>query len=160
MLDVGDPVPAFELESSTGETVSPAALRGHRWVIYFYPKDDTPGCTIETRAFGQALGAFAELGVRVFGCSIGDVAAKRSFAATCEASDLPLLADPDHAVSAAFGTWGERSFAGRRFMGVARSTFAIGADGRVAAVWPDVSPAVHTAEVLTWLRDGGAAATA
>ncbi len=95
MLAVGDPVPEFELPASTGEVVSPGALRGRPWVVYFYPKDDTPGCTIETREFGRALADFDAAGVRVFGCSVGDVAAKKRFAATCDADALPLLADPD-----------------------------------------------------------------
>ncbi|HUY98090.1 MAG TPA: peroxiredoxin [Verrucomicrobiae bacterium] len=152
MLAVGDLVPAFDLHASTGEVVSPAALRGTRWVIFFYPKDDTPGCTIETREFGRAHADFAAAGIRVFGCSIGDIAAKRAFAAACEADDLPLLADPDHRVAEDFGSWGERPVAGGSVLGVARTTFLIGADGRVAAVWPTVTPLGHAQQVLDVAR--------
>ncbi len=152
MLAVGDPVPEFELPASTGEVVSPGALRGRPWVVYFYPKDDTPGCTIETREFGRALADFDAAGVRVFGCSVGDVAAKKRFAATCDADALPLLADPDHRVAEGFGTWGERSFAGRTYLGVARATFLVDAEGRVAEVWPTVTPQGHAAQVLEAAR--------
>ncbi len=158
MLAVGDPVPAFELEASTGERIAAVGLVGHRWVVYFYPKDNTPGCTTETLEFGSALAEFERLGVRVFGCSIGDVAAKRGFAAACGADRLPLLADPDHTVAEAFGAWGERQFAGHRYLGVARMTVAVGADGRVEQVWTNVKPAGHASAVLGWLRASGGAA--
>ncbi|HVD03135.1 MAG TPA: peroxiredoxin [Candidatus Dormibacteraeota bacterium] len=148
MLNVGDSVPEFSLESGTGERVASSALLGSRWVIYFYPKDNTPGCTVETTEFGKVMGQLADRGVRVFGCSVGDVAAKKSFAESCEAADLPLLADPDHAVAEGFGVWGERKFAGREYMGIARTTFLVGADGLVKRVWAEVKPEGHAAEVV------------
>jgi len=148
MLHKGDQVPAFRLEASTGEVVDTADLLGHRWVIYFYPKDNTSGCTIETREFARALDAFSSQGLRVFGCSVGDVAAKKSFAVSCEASDLPLLADPDHRVADGFGVWGQRKFAGREYMGIARTTFLVDDRGLVEQVWEDVKPEGHAAEVL------------
>jgi peroxiredoxin Q/BCP len=152
MLQKGDRVPSFRLEAGTGEVVDTQDLLGQRWVIYFYPKDNTSGCTIETREFGKALAAFASQGVRVFGCSVGDVAAKKSFASSCEASDLPLLADPDHQVAEGFGVWGQRKFAGREYMGIARTTFLVSDKGQVEQVWQDVKPEGHAAEVLAATR--------
>jgi peroxiredoxin Q/BCP len=151
MLKIGDPVPSFELESGRGGTVSGEGLLGKRWVIYFYPKDNTSGCALETREFGQALSEFATRGVAVFGCSIGDAAAKKSFAESCDASDLPLLADPDHTVAEGFGVWGERTRMGQTYLGIARTTFLVGSDGRVEQVFEDVKPAGHAAAVLAAL---------
>ncbi len=151
MLAVGDSAPSFELEAGTGERVATERLRGARWVIYFYPKDNTPGCTIETCEFGQASSEFAQRGIRVFGCSVGDAAAKKAFAESCDASELPLLADPDHEVAQAFGVWVQRSYAGRDYMGIARTTFVIGPDGKIEQVFEGVKPAGHAEEVLAAL---------
>jgi len=147
MLKPGDQVPEFTLAAGTGETVDTAKLRGQRWVIYFYPKDNTPGCTIETGEFGRALPEFAKHQVKVFGCSVGDVAAKAKFAEACGAPDLPLLADPDHHVAELFGVW--QSSPERPSGSVGRSTFLIGADGQVERVWETVNPAGHAAALLT-----------
>ncbi|HVC38682.1 MAG TPA: peroxiredoxin [Candidatus Dormibacteraeota bacterium] len=146
MLEPGDAVPDFSLSAGTGETVATAGMLGKRWVIYFYPKDNTPGCTIETREFGQALGDFSAHGVRVFGCSVGDVQAKAEFATACGAPDLPLLADPDHQVAELFGVWqtGPDRATGR----VGRATFLVDAQGKVERVWDAVTPAGHAAAVL------------
>ncbi|MGC1185262.1 MAG: peroxiredoxin [Candidatus Dormiibacterota bacterium] len=146
MLVPGDEVPDFSLLSGTGQKTGPSQLRGRRWVIYFYPKDNTPGCTIETREFGQAMAEFTERSVAVFGCSVGDVAAKATFAAACDAPTLPLLADPDHHVAELFGAW-KPSVTGAGG-GVARVTFLVGADGKVERVWESVKPAGHAAAVL------------
>ena len=151
MLKIGDLVPSFDLESGSGGTVGAEGLRGQRWVIYFYPKDNTSGCALETREFGQALPEFAARGVAVFGCSVGDAAAKKSFAASCDASNLPLLADLDHTVAEAFGVWGERTRMGQTYLGIARTTFLVGADGRIEQVFKDVKPAGHAAAVLAAL---------
>ncbi|NNM96402.1 MAG: peroxiredoxin [Candidatus Dormibacteraeota bacterium] len=151
MLEVGDSVPTFDLEAGTGERVGTARLRGSRWVIYFYPKDNTSGCTIETREFGQALPEFSARGVRVFGCSVGDAAAKKAFAESCDAAALPLLADPDHQVAEAFGVWGQRTFAGNTYMGIARTTFVVDPEGRIEHVFADVKPTGHAAEVMAVL---------
>ncbi len=149
MLRVGDTVPAFRLEAGTGATVDSRDLLGTRWVIYFYPKDNTPGCTIETREFGLLQSELRDRDVLVFGCSIGDAAAKKSFAVSCDAPELPLLADPDHEVAQAFGVWGPRRFAGREYMGVARATFLIDPQGCVERVWEEVKPDGHARDVLT-----------
>ncbi|MGA7363064.1 MAG: peroxiredoxin [Candidatus Dormiibacterota bacterium] len=146
MLQPGDQVPDFTLPAGTGQTADTAELRGQRWVIYFYPKDNTPGCTIETGEFGRALPEFAQHQVQVFGCSVGDVDAKAKFAEACGAPDLPLLADPDHRVAELFGAW--KSSPERPVGSVARATFMIGADGRVERVWESVTPAGHAAAVL------------
>ena len=151
MLKSGDQVPAFELESGIGGKVGSEGLRGSRWVIYFYPKDNTTGCALETREFGQALPEFSGLGVSVFGCSVGDAAAKRAFAESCDASALPLLADPDHKVAEGFGVWVERTYAGSTYMGIARTTFVIGPEGLIEQVFENVKPAGHAAEVLAAL---------
>jgi len=149
MLRPGDRVPDFRLQAGTGQTVDSRDMQGKRWVIYFYPKDNTPGCTIETREFGLALPDFAQQGVQVFGCSVGGVDAKAKFAETCGAPDLPLLADEDHRVAQLFGVWTGSDDSGSADGRVARNTFLIGADGTVEQVWEAVKPAGHAAEVLS-----------
>jgi peroxiredoxin Q/BCP len=148
MLKPGDQVPDFALQAGTGQTVDTSELRGQRWVIYFYPKDNTPGCTIETGEFGRYLPEFVTREVNVFGCSVGDVDAKTKFADACGAPDLPLLADPDHQVAELFGVWKTSPDGGNSSGRVARSTFLVGADGRVERVWETVNPAGHAAAVL------------
>ncbi|MCX7938811.1 MAG: peroxiredoxin, partial [Thermoflexales bacterium] len=142
--------PDFELESEFG-VVRSADLRGTRYVLYFYPADDTPGCTKEACSFRDALQAFNELGVRVFGVSPQGLDSKRKFAAKY-GLNFPLLADVDHKVAEAFGVWGERTLYGKKFMGVTRSTFVIGPDGRIEHVWEKVKPEGHAEEVLAVLR--------
>jgi peroxiredoxin Q/BCP len=149
MLKPGDRVPDFRLQAGTGQTVDSQAMQGKRWVIYFYPKDNTPGCTIETREFGLALPDFAQQGVEVFGCSVGGVGAKTKFAEACGAPNLPLLADEDHRVAELFGVWTTSDGSGSVDGRVARSTFLIGPDGKVEQVWETVNPAGHAAEVLS-----------
>ncbi len=156
MLKSGDPVPQFRLRAGTGETVDSGELRGRRWVLYFYPKDHTSGCTIETREFGVALPEFRRLGVPVYGCSEGGVESKADFAAACGAPDLPLLSDPDHGVAEAFGAWRERVKAGDRFMQTARVTFLVDAAGRVERIWDNVTPEGHARDVLDALAGSGA----
>ncbi|MGH7643702.1 MAG: peroxiredoxin [Candidatus Dormibacteria bacterium] len=146
MLKPGDPITRFTLTAGTGEVVDTDNLRGQRWVIYFYPKDNTPGCTIETGEFGRALPAFGQHHIRVFGCSVGEVQAKAEFAASCGAPDLPLLADPDHHVAELFGVW--KSSETQSTGGISRTTFLIGSDGRVEQVWEAVKPAGHASAVL------------
>ncbi|MGA8428101.1 MAG: peroxiredoxin [Candidatus Dormiibacterota bacterium] len=149
MLKPGDEVPDFRLRAGTGQTVDSQALRGKRWVIYFYPKDNTPGCAIETKEFGLALPDFRKLNVEVFGCSVGGVDAKTKFAEACGAPDLPLLADEDHHVAELFGVWKPSEVSGSMDGKVARSTFLISPDGKVEQVWETVQPAGHAAEVLS-----------
>jgi peroxiredoxin Q/BCP len=148
MLKPGDDVPDFRLHAGTGQTVDSQVLRGKRWVIYFYPKDNTPGCTIETREFGLVLSDFTKQNVEVFGCSVGGVDAKTKFAEACGAPDLPLLADEDHHVAELFGVWKPNEVSGSVDGRVTRSTFLIGPDGQVEQVWETVQPTGHAAEVL------------
>ncbi len=147
MIEEGKPAPDFELQSDTGDTVKLSDLRGHPVVLYFYPKDDTPGCTTEACEFRDAYDVFRERGVEVLGVSPDDVASHEKFKTKHE---LPftLLADPDHAVAERYGVWGERSFAGKSHMGINRSTFIIDRDGNVARAMMGIKPAGHAARVL------------
>lgn len=156
MLHVGDQAPAFSLLNQRGGTVSSESLAGTRFVIYFYPKDDTPGCTREACSFRDSSAAYRELGVPVFGVSPDTAVAHERFARKFRL-DFDLLVDPDRRLIEAYGVWVEKSLYGRRYMGVARTTFVIGADGRVEKVWEKVSPDQHGEEVLNWLKFGDAA---
>jgi peroxiredoxin Q/BCP len=150
VIEEGKPAPNFELVSDSGETVSLAGLRGKPVVLYFYPKDDTPGCTKQACGIRDSYGEFERAGAVVLGVSPDD---ERSHVRFKQKYDLPftLLADTDHAVAAKYGVWGEKSFAGKKYMGIRRSTFVIDADGNVKSVMYDVKPATHTDEVLAAL---------
>ncbi len=150
-LTVGQLAPAFELPSSDGDTMSLASLRGSLVVVYFYPRDNTPGCTIEAEAFRDAGPAFAALGARVVGVS------KDSIASHCKFRDkfglnFPLLSDADGKVLDAYGAWGQKVLYGKPMLGIIRSTVLIGEDGRVLAHWPKVSVKGHADEVLAAVR--------
>lgn len=147
MLEAGDSAPDFTLESDSGETVRLADLRGRRVVLYFYPKDDTSGCTKEACGFRDERESFDDRDVTVLGVSPDGVASHAKFR---EKYDLnfPLLADPDHAVAEAYGAWGTKKMYGREYEGVLRSTFVIGPDGRIERVYRKVKPAEHAAQIL------------
>ena len=147
MIEEGKPAPDFELQSDSGETVKLSNLRGRPVVLYFYPKDDTPGCTTEACEFRDAYDVFRERGAQVFGVSPDDVASHEKFK-TKYGLPFTLLADPDHAVAEKYGVWGERKFAGRTYLGINRSTFIIDADGNVARAMLGIKPAGHAASVL------------
>jgi peroxiredoxin Q/BCP len=148
---VGQPAPTFKLPSSTGETIDLAALRGKTVVLYFYPKADTPGCTKEACGFRDAIASYRNLGVPVFGVSPDPVKDVTKFAQKFDLN-FPLLADADHAVAERYGVWQEKSMYGKKYMGVARTTFIIGPDGKVAHVFEKVKPEGHDREVLDVLR--------
>lgn len=150
MIEEGQPAPDFELTSDTGETVKLSALRGKPVVLYFYPKDDTPGCTAQACGIRDAYGEFEQAGAVVLGVSPDSETSHVKFK---EKYGLPftLLADADHAVSELYGVWGEKTFAGKTYMGVNRSTFVIAADGTVSKVMHDVKPATHADDVLAAL---------
>jgi peroxiredoxin Q/BCP len=152
MLEVGQIAPEFSLHDQEGQTRSLADARG-RWVIvYFYPKDDTPGCTKEACAFRDDLPRFEGLNAIVWGVSADDEKAHRKFA---EKYDLnfPLLVDPDKAVLEAYGAWVEKSMYGKRYMGVQRITYLIDPEGKVAKAWPKVKPEEHAEEVAAALAE-------
>ena len=150
-MEEGKPAPDFELRSDSGETVKLSDLRGKPIVLYFYPKDDTPGCTTQACGIRDAYGEFEREGAIVLGVSPDD---ERSHVKFKEKYELPfaLLADVDHRVSDAYGVWGEKSFVGKKYMGVSRSTFVIGADGNIKRVMHDVKPGTHADDVLATLR--------
>jgi peroxiredoxin Q/BCP len=151
MVEEGTPAPEFSLTSDSGETVSLADLRGRPVVLYFYPKDDTPGCTAQACGIRDAWGEFEQAGALVLGVSPDD---ERSHVKFKEKYGLPfpLLADIDHQVAEEYGVWGEKTYAGKTYMGVDRSTFVIAADGTVAKVFRKVKPDEHADQVLEVLR--------
>jgi thioredoxin-dependent peroxiredoxin len=146
-VEEGRPAPDFTLTADTGEDVSLSSLRGKPVVLYFYPKDDTPGCTAQACGIRDAWGEFQKAGALVLGVSPDDEASHVEFK---EKYDLPfpLLADTEHQVSEQYGVWGEKTYAGKTYMGVNRSTFVIDADGTVAKVFLDVKPDEHADQVL------------
>src|SRR5215210_488001 len=147
MLAEGAPAPDFELESDEGTTVRLAELGGRPVVLYFYPRDDTPGCTRQACAFRDLESEFAARGAVVLGASPDDVDAHRKFK---EKYGLPftLLADPDHQLAEAYGVWAEQTYKGKSYMGIKRSTFVIDADGNIARAMYGVNPDRNPAEVL------------
>jgi len=142
----GSPAPDFTLPSDEGGEVTLSALRGRKVVLYFYPKDDTPGCTIQACDFRDATPAFEKLDAVVLGVSADSVESHRKFKDKYGLT-FPLLADEDHRVAEAYGVWKEKSMYGRKFMGIERSTFLLDEDGVVAQVWRKVKPKGH-AEML------------
>jgi thioredoxin-dependent peroxiredoxin len=150
MLSEGDPAPDFALESDAGEQVSLAGLRGKPVVLYFYPKDDTPGCTTQACGIRDAYDEFEQAGAVVLGVSPDSVARHVKFK---QKYDLPfaLLADPGHELAERYGVWGEKKYMGKSYMGVSRTTFVIGPDGTVAKVFENVKPLTHADDVLATL---------
>jgi peroxiredoxin Q/BCP len=150
MVTEGSPAPQFSLTSDEGEIVSLAALRGRPVVLYFYPKDDTPGCTTQACGIRDAWADFEATGAVVLGVSPDGEASHATFRAKY---DLPfaLLADPDHATAEAYGVWVEKRNYGKTYMGIERSTFVIDADGNVTKVMRRVKPDTHAADVLAAL---------
>ena len=150
MVEEGAPAPDFELTSDEGETVTLSALRGKPVVLYFYPRDDTPGCTTEACEFRDAYDRFRDQGVEILGVSPDTEASHRKFKTKYE---LPftLLADPDHEAAEAYGVWKEKRQYGRTYQGVERSTFIVDAEGNVARAMRGIKAAGHAAQVLETL---------
>ena len=146
-LNTGDAAPDFTLPRDGGRVVSLRDFRGRAIVLYFYPKDDTSGCTAEAVAFTSLLPQFEDAGAVVIGISPDPVSKHEKFAAK-HGLRVVLASDEEHEVSQAYGVWVEKSMYGRRYMGVERSTFLIGKDGRIRAVWPKVKVAGHAEDVL------------
>jgi thioredoxin-dependent peroxiredoxin len=150
VVEEGAPAPDFELQSDEGETVTLSALRGKPVVLYFYPKDDTPGCTTEACEFRDAYDRFREQGVEILGVSPDTEASHQKFKSKYELP-FPLLADPDHRAAEAYGVWKEKKNYGKTYMGIERSTFVIDADGKVAKAMRGIRPAGHAVQVLETL---------
>jgi len=147
MVEEGKPAPDFELVSDEGTTVRLSDLRGKPVVIYFYPKDDTPGCTTESCEFRDAYDVFRDRGAEILGISPDGEKSHAKFKSKY-GLPFPLLADPEHVAAEAYGVWGERKFMGKKYMGIDRSTFLIDSDGNVAKAMRGIKPAGHASEVL------------
>jgi peroxiredoxin Q/BCP len=143
----GDAAPDFALPASGGRTVSLAGMKGRPFVLYFYPKADTPGCTKEACAFQEALPQLGKIGLDVIGVSADKMKPIEKFAEKYGLK-FPLASDEDHAVAERYGVWVEKSMYGRKYMGMERSTFLIGADGKIAKTWRKVSVTGHATDVL------------
>jgi len=152
MLKEGIAAPAFTTKNAEGDTVRLKDFRGQKVVLYFYPKDDTPGCTTEACSFRDAFSKFKKRGIQVFGVSPDNEASHKKFAAKYK---LPfaLLADTDHAISDAYGVYGQKTFMGRTYMGVNRTTFLINEQGKIKKVFQKVKPEEHASEVLDAFED-------
>ena len=155
-LKAGDKAPAFSLKDAEGNTVKLADLKGKYVVLYFYPKDMTPGCTTEACDFRDEHTALKKAGAVVLGVS-PDTAKSHVKFAEKHALPFPLLVDEDHAVAEKYGAWGEKSLYGRKFLGIIRSTFLIGPDGKIVETWPKVKVANHVEEVKAALKAARAA---
>lgn len=150
-LDVGSVAPAFSLPGAGGREISLAAHAGRKVVVYFYPKDDTSGCTKEAQEFNALRGEFAAAGTEVIGVSPDSPVSKAKFAAKY-GLDLALAADEERKALEAYGVWVEKSMYGRKYMGVERTTFLVGPDGTIARIWPKVKVPGHAQEVLDAAR--------
>lgn len=151
MIQPGTPAPDFQIPDQNGETVSLSAFRGQKVVLYFYPRDNTPGCSREAAAYRDALPEFEALGVKVFGLSKDSSASHKRFA---DKYELPftLLADTETAVLQDYGAWQEKKMYGKVSMGTVRSTVLIDENGIVEKVWPKAKPDTNAADVLAYLK--------
>jgi len=152
LIDPGKKAPSFSLKDQDGKTHRLADYLGRPLVLYFYPKDDTPGCTTEACAFRDNLPQFKKGKAAVLGVSILDEASKARFAAKHDLN-FPLLADADHEVADKYGVWQQKSLYGRKFMGLARTTYLVGADGKVAKRWDNVKVKNHAEDVLAAVNE-------
>src|SRR5688500_6284964 len=146
-LDVGDALPDIALETPQGGTVRPSDFRGRKLVVFFYPKDDAPGCTVENKDFSALLPEFEKAGTALLGVS-KDPPKKHARFAEKHGLTVPLATDADGGLSDALGVWGEKSLYGRLFLGMHRTTYLVDAEGRIARVWRKVKVKGHAAEVL------------
>ena len=151
LIDPGKKAPAFTLKDQHGTAHKLSDYAGQPVILYFYPKDDTPGCTKESCQFQDNLPKFKKSEAVVFGVSILDEKSKKKFADKFKLT-FSLLADAEHAVAEKYGVWQEKSLYGRKFMGIARTTYLIGADGKVAQRWDNVKPDGHADEVLAAVK--------
>jgi len=151
MLEEGEKVPSFELHDANGETVKSSEFKGKKFVVYFYPRDFTPGCTIEADEFSKEYKKFQKIGATIIGISTDSVESHKKFV---EKMNIPyvLLSDPESEVSKKFGVWGKKQFMGREYMGIQRSTFLVDEKGKIFKVYPSVKPKGHAEEVLAALK--------
>jgi peroxiredoxin Q/BCP len=152
MLSVGDRAPEFSAPDQDGTVRKLSEFRGHPLVLYFYPKDMTPGCTTEACGFRDNIARVTAHGAALVGVSADSVARHRKFADK-EGLPFPLIADEDHAIAEAYGVWKEKSLYGRKFMGIERTTFIIDGKGRIARIYPKVKVKGHVDEVIDALAD-------
>ena len=147
MISEGETVPKFELEDSDGNKVKSTDFKGKKHVIYFYPRDFTPGCTTEADEFSKDYKKFKKSGIKIFGVSPDDVDSHKKF---CVKMKIPytLLADSEKVVSKKFGVWGKKKFMGKEYMGIVRSTFLVNEKGKIFKVYPKVKAAGHSKQVL------------
>ncbi len=150
-IAAGDPAPDFTMQATGGRTVSLAAMKGKPFALYFYPKADTPGCTKEACAFQEALPQLGHIGLEVIGVSPDKMKPIEKFAEKFSLT-FPLASDETKQVAEAYGVWVEKSMYGKKYMGMERSTFLVGADGVIARVWPKVKVEGHAAEVMQAAR--------
>lgn len=147
MLEVNDPAPMFTLPRDGGGDISLADLKGKAVVLFFYPRDDTPGCTKESIGFSSQLQAFADAGAQVFGISKDPIAKHEKFIAKHELT-TPLLSDAEGSTCEDYGVWKEKNMYGKKYWGIERSTFLIDAEGRIARIWRKVKVPGHVEDVL------------
>lgn len=158
MLQIGDEAPDFALPDKDGRVWRLSEQQGKWAVVYFYPKDDTPGCTVEACSFRDALPEFETRDAQVFGISTDDVESHEAFSQKFSLN-FPLLADPERKTVEAYGAYGEKVMAGNTYLGTFRHSYLIAPDGRIARIWRDVVPEVHAEEVRTAIDElSGAAA--
>lgn len=152
MLNIGDKAPAFELADQAGKTHKLSDYQGKRTLFYFYPKDNTPGCTVEACSLRDNIEDLRADGLEVVGVSADSVKSHEGFA---ERHNLPftILSDPERKMIEAWGVWAEKSMYGRKYMGITRASFVVGPDLTVEMVWPKVSPLKHVTEVRKWLAE-------
>ncbi|WP_299869439.1 peroxiredoxin [uncultured Roseobacter sp.] len=147
MPEISQPAPDFTLPSTDGSDVTLSALQGQPVVLFFYPRDNTPGCTKESIGFSESKAAFEAAGAKVFGISKDSMASHEKFVAKKELT-VPLLSDEHGSACEDYGVWKEKSMYGKKFLGIERSTFLIAADGTIARIWPKVKVPGHVEEVL------------
>jgi peroxiredoxin Q/BCP len=152
MISEGEQAPKFELQDANGKTVKSSDFKGKKHVIYFYPRDFTPGCTIEADEFSKEYKKFQKIGVEIIGISTDDVESHKKF---CDKMKIPyvLLSDPGSEVCKKFGVWGKKQFMGKEYMGIQRSTFLVNEKGIIFKAYPSVKPKGHAEEVLLALKN-------
>lgn len=159
MLAIGDTAPAFTLPDQSGAVLDSKSLKGQRYLVYFYPKDSTPGCTMQACGLQSDMVRFNGLGIRVLGVSMDSVASHKKFAEKYGLR-FSLLADTKRQLIEAYGVWVEKSLYGKRYMGISRSSFLVGANGKIVQVWEKANTKTHAQDVLAFVNGGATAPAA